>query len=294
MDIAKEQFDSFLAFFQGFESLLYALLLLVGAIVLNKLLRHLFSKYLVESSTELRVDKTRYLFLKNALSLIIFSIAAGLIVYAVPALKNISLTLFASAGIFAAILGFASQQAFSNIVGGIFIVIFKPFRVGDWINVGERFDGVVEDITLRHVVINNFENKRIIIPNSIISSDTIINRNINDQKVCEFAEYPISFESNTEKAISIIREEALNHPNILDNRNQEERALNAPIVYVRMVKWEESGVLLRAYLWSKEPIEGVLMKYDLNKSIKARFMAEPDIEIPYPHRTVWMKNASKE
>ena len=279
---------------EGFGSLLYALLVLAITIILNRLLRLFFTKFIVNSSKELRVDKTRYLFLKNAMSLIVFSVAAGLIIYTVPTLHNISLTLFASAGIFAAILGFASQQAFSNIIGGIFIVIFKPFRVGDWITVGERFDGVVEDITLRHVVINNFENKRIIIPNSIISSETIVNRNINDQRVCEFGEYPISYESNVEKAIAIIQEEALNHPNIIDNRSQEEKRAETPVVQVRMVRWEDSGVLLRAYLWANDPVAGVLMRFDLNRSIKQRFSEERDISIPYPHRTVYLKNEPNE
>ncbi len=98
----------------------------------------------------------------------------------VDELQTISTGIFASAGIFAAIIGFASQQAFSNIVGGIFIVIFKPFRVGDFIQVGTNI-GNVEDITLRHTVIKDLQNKRIIIPNSVISTETIVNNHIEEK-----------------------------------------------------------------------------------------------------------------
>ena len=74
-----------------------------------------------------------------------------LIFYSIPPLKEIGITLLASAGIFAAILGLASQQAFSNIISGIFIVVFKPFRVGDNIEINNN-RGIVEDVTLRHTI----------------------------------------------------------------------------------------------------------------------------------------------
>lgn len=294
MDTAKSIFNDLAQLAKGYENYLQALLVLIIAILINRFLRLFLNNYFNDSSKELRVDKTRYLFLKNATSLIVFSIAAGLIIYTIPSLHSLSLTLFASAGIFAAILGFASQQAFSNIIGGIFIVIFKPFRVGDWINISDKYSGIVEDITLRHVVINNFENKRIIIPNSIISSETIINLNINDNRVCEFCEYTISLDSNVDKAIVLIQEEAGKHPSLLDARTDQERENNDPLVVVRMTKWVENGVVLRAYIWSRDPIEGVMMKYDLNRSVKKRFDQEPDIEIPYPHRTVTIKNQSEQ
>ena len=128
--------------------------LLVAAII-SKILRTIFDKVIGKSSLSLNVDATNYNFLKNALNSIIFIIAVVIIFYSIPALKDLGLTLLASAGIFAAIVGFASQQAFSNIVSGIFIVMFKPFRVGDQIKIKED-QGIIEDITLRHTVIRTF------------------------------------------------------------------------------------------------------------------------------------------
>ena len=58
-----------------------------------------------------------------------------------------------------AIIGFASQKAFSNIISGIFILIFKPFRVKDTIEFLDSTKGVVEEITLRHTIIRNYENR---------------------------------------------------------------------------------------------------------------------------------------
>ncbi|MDZ7777461.1 MAG: mechanosensitive ion channel [Bacteroidales bacterium] len=74
--------------------------------------------------------------------------------------------------------------------------------------------GTVEDITLRHTVIRNFENRRIIVPNSVISSETIINSNIIEDKVCNFVEISISYDSDVDKAMALMQEEAMSHPNL--------------------------------------------------------------------------------
>jgi small-conductance mechanosensitive channel len=245
--------------------------------------------YFERSSHILKVDPTRYKFLRNAVSFVVFMLAITLIFYTIPELRTIGITLFAGAGIFAAIIGFASQEAFSNIVSGIFIVIFKPFRVGDNIKIGELHHGTVLDITLRHTIINNFENRRIIIPNTVISGQTIINSTIDDEKVCTFIELGISYESNLDKAIEILREETANHPNCIDNRSDEEITKGTPKVVVRVLGFGESAVNLRAYAWANNSGEGFAMKCDLFEILKKRF-CENGIEIPYPHRTVILKN----
>ena len=126
------------------------------------------------------------------------------IFYFTPSLRALGTTIFAGAGIFAAIIGFASQQAFSNIIGGIFIVIFKPFRVGDLIEIGVASKGTVEDITLRHTVIRDFENKRIVIPNSAISSETILNSHLKDGRINRRIEFRVFLDTDIDRAIEII------------------------------------------------------------------------------------------
>lgn len=266
-----------------------AVIIAVLAVLLSRILQKLMKVYFERSSHILKVDPTRYKFLRNAVSFVVFMLAITLIFYTIPELRTIGITLFAGAGIFAAIIGFASQEAFSNIVSGIFIVIFKPFRVGDNIKIGELHHGTVLDITLRHTIINNFENRRIIIPNTVISGQTIINSTIDDEKVCTFIELGISYESDLDKAIKILREEAANHPNCIDNRSDEDITNGTPKVVVRVLGFGESAVNLRAYAWANNSGEGFAMKCDLFEILKKRF-SENGIEIPYPHRTVILKN----
>ena len=236
---------------QALNYFIFAIAVLLVAFIILKVLRAILNRYIKKSSNDLQVDPTQYKFLNNALGFIIYLAALVAIFMVIPPLKTVGVTLFASAGIFAAIIGFASQAAFSNIVSGIFVVIFKPFRVGDIVKISNLYSGIVEDITLRHTVIRDFENKRLIIPNAVISSETIHNYNIIDDKVRNHIFYGISYDSNVDLAIKIIREEAMAHKHYIDNRSQEEIEDGEPAVVIRLIEFGESSINLRAQVWSK-------------------------------------------
>ena len=261
---------------------------LLVAFIISKILRILLSRFLKLSSKKLKIDHTQFNFLKNAVSFFIFLGAIIFIFYSIPKLKTLSITLFAGAGILTAIALFASQQAFANIVSGIFIVIFKPFRVNDLVDVGNLPKGRVEDITLRHTVIRNFENRRMIIPNSVISSEIVINSSIVDESICNFIEIGISYDADIDKAMEIIGNVAIAHPNFLDNRTEEEKKNDIHPVSIRVVGFGDSSVNLRAYVWTMDHSSGFQLKTDLNKSIKEQFEKQ-GVEIPFPYRTIVYK-----
>ncbi|MBK7382646.1 MAG: mechanosensitive ion channel family protein [Flavobacteriales bacterium] len=270
----------------GFNLLLLAkiLLIMAAAFVLERLIRILLKRAYLRSEGG-NEDRTRYRFLRNGVRFIVSLIAIAAIIYTIPAFKHLALTLFAGAGILVAVIGFAAQGAFSNIISGIFIVSFKPFRVGDMIKVGELHVGVVEDITLRHTVLVSFENRRVIIPNAIIGDATIVNSSIGDEATCEFVELGIGYESDLDKAMAIVREEAERHPDCIDRRTETEKKQGVHKVLVRLVTIADSSLILRAYVWGKDPITSRRTHYDLNRSLKLRFDKE-GIVMPYPQRTV--------
>jgi len=269
-------------------------ILIIGVVAFTIALwvRRLINTYVTTSSIHLKVDPTRYNFIKNASTFIIFALAIFLIIYSVPELRSLGATLFASAGVVAAIIAFASQQAFSNIISGIFIVIFKPFRVGDIIETDGGRSGTVEDITLRHTIIRDFQNQRIIVPNTVISGQTIINANITDERIKRQMFFNISYDSDIELAFRIIAEEAERHPNFIDNRSVEEIQEGFPKVKCRLVDFADSSLRIRADVWAADPGKAFEMRCDLNLSIKKRF-DQAGIEIPYPHRTLVFKNDLK-
>lgn len=255
-------------------------------IVLARVVRWAMSK----KETFVRVEGTRYKFLTHFFSGIIYFLGILLAIYSIPPLRGLATSIFAGSGVLAVIIGFASQQTFANIVSGIFIAVYKPIRVGDRVKLlNWDFITVVEDINLRHTVLRTFENRRIIVPNSVISGEILENSNIVDARIQKFFEIGISYDSDVDKAISIIQEEVLKHPEFLDNRSEEQIADGEEPVKVRVIGFGESSVNLRAYVWAINPSAAFIMGCDLNKSVKARFDGE-GIEIPFPYRTLVFKD----
>ena len=275
----------------GFDLLLLGkvVLIVVAAFILEQTATFLMKRAYLRSDQDPE-DRTRYRFLRNANRLIVAILAFIGIIYSVPSLKHFAVTLFAGAGILVALLGLAAKDAFGNIISGVFIVSFKPFRVGDLIRVGDTYQGVVEDITLRHTVLNTFENRRVIIPNAIISDEVITNSTIRDEATCEFIEVGIGYESDLDRAMAVMAEECEQHPDCLDRRTPDDMERGMAKVPVRLVQIAESSLILRAAAWAKDPVVARSMHYDLNRIIKLRFDKE-DIELPYPHRTITYKKA---
>lgn len=247
----------------------------------------LFERFINSKAKDANYDPTNYKFLRHTISALIYSTGFGLAIYSIPALKTVAASILAGAGIMAVAIGFASQAALSNIISGVFIVVYKPFGINDRVDIN-GLKGIVEDITLRHTVIRNFENKRIIIPNAVISSDVIINSDLIDQEICRMITFSISYESDIDKARAIIQEEALAHKSCIDYRSDAQKEDGEAQVAVRVVLLGDFSVDLRAWVWASNQPNAFLMECDLLESIKKRFDKE-GIGIPYPHRTIVQK-----
>jgi small-conductance mechanosensitive channel len=234
-------------------------------------------------------DVTNLVFLKRSIIVLIYLTGISFAIYMIPQLRVIATSLLAGAGLFAIAIGFASQAALSNVIGGLFIVMFKPYKIGDRIQIRTDLSGVVEDINLRHTVIRNFENKRIIIPNSVISNEVVVNSNYEDNKICKWIDMGISYDSDIDLAKEIMKDEILKHPLFVDNRTEEQIEAGEDIVPVRVIMMGESSVNLRAWSWANNPPDAFVMGCDLLESIKKRFDKE-GIEIPFPHRTLVYKH----
>lgn len=266
---------------------------LVAAWIISFVLRKTIDFFIKRNSKQLYVDPTNFIFLKNSISFIVFSIGIFWVFTKIPYFKSLGTALFASAGVLAAIIGFASQKAFANIIGGIFILIFKPFRVGDSIEVVSGHMGVVEEITLRHTVIKDYEFRRIVIPNSIISEDTLINSSIKDERIRKHIDIGIAYDADLELAERIIREEIQRHPNYIDGRSAKEKESGEPSVPVKVISLGDFSVLLRAFVWTKDFDTSVELERDVLRSVKLAF-DERGIEIPFPYRTIVFKDKGRE
>jgi len=267
-------FGVMLSIDKNWEQFIFVTGVLVVTFLVSLVLRFLVGRFTKGAARKLKVDPTRYNFFKNAVDFILFFVAIVVIFRSIPSLRTYGTGLLTGAGVLAAIVGFASQSAFSNIISGFFLVIFKPFSVGDRVKIGQSYAGDVEDITLRHTVIKDFENRRIIMPNSVISNETIVNSTSVDEKICVFIELAVALNVNLNRAIAIIQEEAMKHRYYIDNRTDQDMARGDMPVMVRVMTFLDGGILLRAYVWTMNPSDAFDLKCELNKSIKERFDKE--------------------
>lgn len=274
---------------QNIIYLIYFLCIILATFLVAYLFRRAFNKFIHSSTSFLKNDPTNYKFLKHFVVGLIYIVGFCFAVYSVPNLRTLAGSLLAGAGIAAVAIGFASQAALSNIVGGVFIIIFKPFRINDRLMIGTHM-GIVEDITLRHTVIRDFENRRIVIPNSIISEQVIVNADYTDENICKWVDIGITYDSDIDLAKKIMADEVLKHPLRVDARTEEMIAEGAPPVMVRVLALADSSVNIRAWAWAKNAADAFVLSCDLLESIKKRFDRE-GVEIAFPHRVLVTKVA---
>lgn len=249
---------------------------------------NLTNRYIKRNTTTKHLDPTSFLFAKKFIIAVIYIVGVSFALVQIPELKIIGHSLLAGAGILSLVAGLASQQALSNIMSGFLIVLFKPFRINDRVTFN-NYTGTVEEINLRQVVLKDLENNRVIVPNSVISSQVIVNTNLNDTRVCKNIQIGIGYSSDIGKALKIMEEEISKHPLFIDIRNEEDKNNNVPLVTSRVISLDDSSVTLKAWAYAENNSNGFILYCDTIRSIKERF-DEENIEIPFKYQNVIIKN----
>lgn len=264
---------------------LYSLCVILVCWILSRLSRAIVILFLRKNLAKEKFGVTRLKFTRNSLRFIFGLIGFLIIMFTVPVFRKQAGYIFSGAGILAAIIGFAAKDAISNLIGGLFIVLFRPFRVGDYIKLSDNREGIIDDITLRHTIITTFENKRLIIPNSVISTESVLNVTIHETKILSFNNFNIGLYANIDKAKSIITEEASKLDFVIDNRTPEEIIKNTPEFDVRVIDITESAIIIRAYIWLNDPLKEFQMKSLFKEAVHKRFVNEA-VDLPIPIRKI--------
>lgn len=249
--------------------LLKVIAILFAAWFVERLIYFALRRGYAKAKAQGREEMTRYRFFRNGVRTLVLILVVVAITYTVPSLRAMALTLFAGAGILAVVIGFAAQKALSDIISGIFIVAFRPFRVGDMIQAGEAgVFGTVEDINLRHTTILTFEHRRLVIPNSILSEDRIVNSTIRNEHTCEFIEFDLALHADVNLAMALMQHQAMLHPDRIPSP-ETTTTMEDPgeSITVRLVKINEGAITLRMYVWAKDPVTARRMHYDLNQAV---------------------------
>ncbi|MBW0147775.1 mechanosensitive ion channel family protein [Marinobacter arenosus] len=169
-------------------------------------------------------------------------------------------------------IGFALQGSLANFAGGVLILIFKPFKVGDTIE-AQGFLGAVDEISILYTIVNTFDNRRIVIPNGSLSNATLVNVSIYDKRRCDMT-FGIGYGDDIDKAKGILKR----------LMEEDERSLVDPAPRICVAGLGDSSVNLMFRVWV--PTDDLWPYYwEMQEKVKKAFDAE-GISIPFPQRDV--------
>ncbi|MGB0833538.1 MAG: mechanosensitive ion channel family protein [Psychrobium sp.] len=175
-------------------------------------------------------------------------------------------------------IGLALQGSLSNFAGGVLILFFKPFKVGDVVD-AQGYVGVIKEIQIFNTIVTTLDNERVIIPNGVLSNGPIKNLFAEPTRRVDMT-YGISYEDNVQAAKEVIRNLILADKRLLEEEYGHE-------IYVS--EHADSSVNLLVRVWCNSPdYWGVY--FDMHEQVKLAF-DEQGITIPYPQRDVHMKSA---
>ena len=150
--------------------------------------------------------ETRYRVLRRAVSVTIIAVGLFSALLVIPQVRAVAGGLLASSAILGMILGLASQQTLGNFIAGLLIATTQPVRIGDRVSyAGES--GIVEEIGLTYTFIRTVDRRRLVVPNSKLASDTIVNSSIRSRETFAEISVPVPLSADLEDAIGALRED---------------------------------------------------------------------------------------
>lgn len=166
-------------------------------------------------------------------------------------------------------IGLALQGTLSDIAAGFMLILFRPYKLGQYVDIGGTA-GTVKDLNLFTTELATPDNVQIIIPNGQSWGTIITNYSHHDQRRVDLV-FGIDYGDDADQAMQVIRDLAL----------ADARVLGDPAPWVRMTNLGDSSVDLTARLWCKAA-DYWDVKFDMTKAVKEAF-DRAGISIPYPH-----------
>lgn len=244
--------------------LLAIITLLVGLWVI-KIITKVIKRTLDKSQVEITLSRFLGSFVSGILKI--------MLVITVISMLGVQMTSFiAILGAAGLAVGLALQGSLANFAGGVLVLLFRPYQVGDVIE-AQGFIGSVHSIQIFNTVMKTFDNKTIIIPNGDISNGSIVNYSTEPKRRVDMT-FGIGYEDDIDKAKGIIE-------GLID---QDKRILKDPDPMVRVSELGDSSVNFVVRVWCEAPNYWDIF-FDMQEKVKKAFDAD-GISIPYPQQDV--------
>jgi small conductance mechanosensitive channel len=246
--------------------LLYAIVFLGVGILLIKMLRRIIKRVLSQSKVELS--------LKTFIESLSVFLLYGLLFFVIGSVIGIKstsfLAIFGAAGI---AIGLALQGSLSNFAGGLLILIFKPFKVGDLIQVNDKLGDVVK-LDVLYTRIKTFDGRIITMPNGSVSNSDIDNRTMEKYRRIDL-NLKFSYDADFDELRTIIVEAMLQNPKVSKDMDTD--------VWMDAIGEYEVKVVARS--WA-ESVDYWPMYWEQLEAVK-KALDQAGVEIPYPRRTYY-------
>ncbi|MNZ84650.1 Small-conductance mechanosensitive channel [compost metagenome] len=214
------------------------------------------------------VDRTLQGFMGSLVNIIL----KVLLIVSVASMIGIQTTSFVAAiGAAGLAIGLALQGSLSNFAGGVLILLFRPFKVGDWIE-AQGVAGTVDSIMIFHTVLRSGDNKRVIVPNGSLSNGTITNYSSEPQRKVVF-DIGVDYKADLQLARKVLLELA-----------QDPRVLRDPAPVAVVSALGEGNITLSLRVWVKNADYWDVMFMFNEKARDA--LGKHGIGIPFPQRVV--------
>jgi small-conductance mechanosensitive channel len=201
----------------------------------------------------------------------------------IPALAGLGSASLTSIGMISLIVGFAAQNTLGNLIAGISLLLYRPFKLGDRLQVTAPTGletGIVESLTLGYTLLKTDDNRHVVVPNSLMASQTAINLTANDPRVICSVLISICHGADLDAARGVLLEMAGKHP-------LAKQICGCPITQVN-----SSGITLSLDVWCADALSAINFRCDLLEQSVKRF-ALAGIVTPPPLTTLTLRDERK-
>ena len=247
----------------------------LAILIVGRWLAKLVSKFVGRSMVKAKADETLTRFVEHfsyiaLLTFVVVAVLAKLGIYA-----GSFVAVMAAAGL---AIGLALQGSLANFASGVLMLIFRPIRAGDFVEVGGA-KGTVKEIQIFTTVLDSPDNVRVIVPNAQVTGGNIINYTVNGTRRVDMV-IGVSYEDDLKEAKQVIQ----------DVLARDDRVLEDPAPTVAVSELADSSVNFVVRPWVKSA-DYWDVRFDVTQEVKAA-LEKNDITIPFPQRDIHVKDGA--
>lgn len=258
----------------GFRILGTLLILLIGPALIRAVV-----KVIGKTGRFSRIDRSTQTLIVDIVKVLLYVLLVALIAANIGIEATAIAAVIASCGL---VIGLALQGSLSNFAGGLMILIFKPFRIGDCIETGSH-TGIVTDIGILYSSLTTFDNKVVTIPNGTLANSTVVDYSAKELRRVDL-KLRIAPNADTELAKETLRELAEAHASVIHGDTEHP-------VFVRVGEYTEDAAILCFRVWVKSQDYWNVF-FDLTEESR-KSLDRRGFALPYPKTEVYVRHTEK-